>query len=302
MSRIKDIAEQEYHIPVLVHEVIEYLNPQPHKTYVDATFGGGGHTRAILMAEPTCKVVAFDWDKVAIERGEQLQKEFPDRVTLIWANFSRIADELKKKKIGRVDGVLADFGTSQFQIATRPGFSFAGDTPLDMRMSPEFQKTTAATIINKASEEELIAIFSEYGEERRSRTLARAIVEARQKQKITTTKQLAEIVRSRVPRTGKIHPATRVFQALRLVVNKELEYIKSFLYHIPQVLADGGRLVCISFHSLEDRLVKQYLRDNKQLFKLLTEKVVVPTQEEVAANPSSRSARLRAAVRKKEEE
>lgn len=290
-----------YHRTVLIDEVLEYLNPQPGKVYIDATFGGGGHTRAILLHEPNCSVIAVDWDLQALEKNTPaLQEEFGDRFYWIWGNFAQLPHLLKKNNIGAVDGVLVDFGTSQYQITDREGFSFAADTPLDMRMSTAHYKVTAAEIVNNASEKELVVIFQDYGEERHARKIARAICEARDIKKIRTTADLTKIITSVVPFTyikGRkgIHPATRVFQALRIVVNKELENIKTFLGHTPEILNEDGRVVCISFHSLEDRLVKNYFRDNKDIFEILTPKVVVPTDEEVRVNPSSRSSRLRAA-------
>lgn len=290
----------EYHKTVLIAEVLEYLDPQPGKVYLDATFGGGGHTRAILEREPQCKVIAADWDSVAIDtNAPALKEEFGDRIDFVWGNFAQLPKLLKKKGISRVDGMLADFGTSQFQIVQREGFSFAVDTPLDMRMSPGHFRVTAADIINQASEKELATIFYEYGEERHSRKIARAICEARKIGKIKTTGELVAIIKSVMPKPPKgkktIHPATRVFQALRIVVNKELENIKTFLRHVPQLLNTGGRVVCISFHSLEDRLVKLHFRDHKNIFKILTPKVVIPTDEEIRLNPSSRSSKLRSA-------
>lgn len=288
-----------YHRTVLIDEVLHYLNPQQGKVYIDATFGGGGHTRAILIKEPGCSVIAVDWDLQALEKNAPaLQEEFGERFSWIWGNFAQLPHLLKKHNIGKVDGVLVDFGTSQYQITDREGFSFAANTPLDMRMSTAHYKVTAADIVNNASEKELVVIFQDYGEERHARKIARAICEARAIKKIRTTADLTKIITSVVPfQKGKrgIHPATRVFQALRIVVNKELENIKTFLGHAADILNKEGRVVCISFHSLEDRLVKNYFRDNKDVYEILTPKVVVPTDEEVRVNPSSRSSRLRAA-------
>jgi 16S rRNA (cytosine1402-N4)-methyltransferase len=290
-----------YHIPVLTKEVIAYLALKPHGVYVDATFGGGGHTRALLQAEPTCKVIAFDWDKQALElNGPPLEEEFGDRLTLIWGNFAQITQLLKKRKIGRVNGILADFGTSQFQLAEREGFSFTIDSPLDMRMSPGHHKTTAYDVVNRAPESELATILYTYGEEERSRAVARAIVASRKEHgPIRTTRQLASVIERVIPPySRKIHPATKVFQALRIFVNDELNNIKSLLTQAGDVLEDYGRLVCISFHSLEDRLVKQFLREHQDIFTILTRTVVTASEEERAINPSSRSAKLRAAERK----
>lgn len=287
------------HKSVLVHEVLEHLAVKPQGVYLDVTFGAGGHTRAILQADPTCHVIAVDWDTNSLETyGKALQEEFPGRLTLLWGNFALIYKMLKKERKGNVDGILADFGTSQMQIVGRHGFSVYRDTPLDMRMSPAHQKITAAMIINEASEEELREIFWKYGEEKYTKQIARAIVQEREKKHITTTGELAQLIEQMTPKDKghKIHPATRIFQALRICVNKELENITSFLSASMQLLKPGGRLVCISFHSLEDRLVKQFFVDraHEGLVKLITTKVVTAGQEELERNPSSRSAKLRA--------
>ena len=290
------------HKSVLVNEVIEYLNPQPNGIYIDATFGSGGHTRAILQKEPTCTVIGIDWDKNSLDRyGADITEQFGDRFIPLWGNFALLYRLIKKVDASRVNGILADFGTSQMQIAKQPGFSLYTDTPLDMRMSTAHQKTTAAQVLNTASETKLVRIFSEFGEERYSRKIARTIVQERIKHRFKTTWQLADLIKRIVPHKPnvKIHPATRVFQALRIYVNQELENIRSFLKGALPILADQGRFVCISFHSLEDRLVKQFFHDQEQLntIEILTKQVVVPSREEVQANPSSRSAKLRAAVK-----
>lgn len=290
---------QTKHKPVLTEEVLLYLDPQPGKTYLDVTFGSGGHTQAILEKEPNCSVIAMDWDERAFELfGESLQEKYPGRLHFIWGNFALLYKLLKREGYGKVDGILADFGTSQVQIHERPGFSFAKDAPLDMRMSPPHQKETAADVVNHIDERTLSDIFFSYGQERWSRQVARAIVEERKKKQIKTTTDLVAIIDRVIPKTGeKIHKATRIFQALRIYINKELSNIQSFLPAACQALLPGGRLVCISFHSLEDRLVKQFFKEQGELgvLKVLTPKVVKATQEEVKANPSSRSALLRAA-------
>jgi 16S rRNA (cytosine1402-N4)-methyltransferase len=203
--------------------------------------------------------------------------------------------------VDKVDGILADFGTSQMQIIERPGFSIYRDTPLDMRMSLSHQKIMAAQVVNTASAELLADIFYTYGEERLARKIAQAIVEQRTRKLFYTTKELADLVARIVPwpKHGKIHPATRVFQALRIYINQELENIKAFLKGAVGALAPQGRLVCISFHSLEDRLVKQFLREKADTgeLKIVTKKVMGPTPEELQRNPSARSAKLRAAER-----
>ena len=290
------------HKSVLVDEVLHYLEPKPGKTYVDVTFGSGGHTRAILEHEPEARVIALDWDSISFDTyAPAFKEEFGDRLTLIWGNFALLYKLLAKAGIKQVDGVLADFGTSQMQIKERPGFSVYNDLPLDMRMSPPHQKITAAELLNKASEEKLREIFWQLGEERFARQIVQAIVAERKKKRFQTTGQLVAVIERAVPMPKKrtIHPATRVFQALRIYVNKELENIRSFLSGATRALNPDGRLVCISFHSLEDRLVKQFFKEQESLdvLRVLTPKVVTASPEELATNPSSRSARLRAAQR-----
>jgi len=275
------------------------LSPKPDGVYLDVTFGAGGHSRAILEAAPGSKIVALDWDTEVLETyGQQLQEEFPGRVTLLWGNFSLLYKIVKKAGIEKFDGILADFGTSQIQITDRPGFSVYRDTPLDMRMSPAHQKTTAKQILKDASEEELREIFWRFGGEKYTKQIAHAIVQERRIKKIETTMQLAKLVERVVPKDKRqrIHPATRIFQALRICVNKELENITSFLSSAVKLLKPKGRLVCISFHSLEDRIVKQFFADRAEegVVSLLTPKVVLPSEEEISGNPSARSAKLRA--------
>ena len=295
-------ASQLLHKPVLVNEVITFLNPQPGKTYLDCTFGGGGHTRAILEAEKNCKVIAMDWDHVSLDsRGLPLQEEFGDRLRLVWGNLSLLYKILKHEGIGQLDGILADFGPSQIQIFGRPGFSMFIDTPLDMRMSPGYQQMTAETVVSKSSEEKLREIFWQLGEEPYAREIAKAIVTERQKHRgnrIRTTGELVKIIEDVVPmhRRKRAHPATKVFQALRIYVNHELDNITAFMPAAIKGLNPGGRLVCISFHSLEDRLVKTYFKDQERdgLVTLLTPKVVEATEDEISINASARSAKLRA--------
>lgn len=290
-----------YHKSVLVREVVEYINPQPGKTYIDATFGGGGHTRALLQAQPECNILAFDWDRNALDtNAPAIAQDFPDRVRFIWGSFGHMTQLLKKESITQVDGILADFGTSQYQIGSAEGFSFAIDTPLDMRMSPGHYKVTAADIVNRASEEELATILYDYGEEHASRKIARAIVHYRNHvEPLWTTKQLAELIKKTIPAAGRrIHPATKTFQALRIVVNDELNNIKSLLTQSLDLLAPHGRLVCISFHSLEDRIVKQFIKEHAAILENLTKKVVTAASDEIEVNKSSRSAKLRAAQKR----
>lgn len=285
------------HKPVLVNQVIEYLNVSPGKVYLDVTFGAGGHTQAILEKDPTCKVIAIDWDGLSIDTYfPALHEKYGDRISFLWGNFAQLHRILKKADIDKVDGILADFGTSQMQIVERAGFSIYRDRPLDMRMSASHQKITAEYLINKATEEKLSDIFWKYGEERHSRKIAHMIVEERKKRYIKTTGELADIVERLLGKHHKIHPATRIFQALRIYVNQELDNIHSFLPAALKHLNPGGRLVCISFHSLEDRMVKDFFKQMAEegVGHVLTKRVVVAEQDELRANPSSRSAKLRA--------
>jgi len=287
----------------MVNEVLEYLNPLPGEVYIDATFGAGGHTRAILQAEPTCQVIAIDVDKDAIDINSiDLKEEYKDRFSIFWGNFINITQFLKSKGIDKVAGILADFGTSQFQIKNKPGFSFNIETDLDMRMSPSHSRITAYDIVNKSQEIELADIFYKFGQEFNSRKIAKAIVNYRKEiGPIKTTTQLAKLVESVVYKKtnsrSNIHAATKVFQALRIVTNNELNSIKSLLAQSINLLKENGSLVCISFHSLEDVLVKQFFKDNKEYFQVLTNKVITAKDSEIAENKSSRSAKLRAGLR-----
>lgn len=288
-----------YHKTVMEEEVLSYLDVQPNKRYCDVTFGSGGHTKAILDAEPGCTVIALDWDAISIEAyAPELEERYGNRLRLVWGNFAHIYRIFKKEKIDEVDGIIADFGTSQMHIKERPGFSVYIDTPLDMRMSPAHQRITARQVLHTSSEEKLCEMFWQLGQEPQAKKIARAIVEERQKKVIKTTFDLVRIIERVVPRRGaRIHPATKVFQALRIYVNHELENIHAFLSGALKVLRPGGRLLCISFHSLEDSVVKQFFKDfaEKGELEIITKKVVVPTSEEIARNPSARSAKLRVA-------
>ena len=291
-----------FHKSVLIEEVLFYLNIKKNGIYVDATFGSGGHTRAILEKEPTACVIGIDWDRESLDKyGSLIHDDFGDRFIPMFGNFAHLYKLLKRINIPRVDGILADFGTSQMQIKERPGFSLYHDLPLDMRMSVSHQKITAAQVLNEAPAALLEEIFYVYGEERFSRKITRAIIHDRKTKPFRTTKQLADLIRRVVPasRSVKIHPATRVFQALRIYINKELDNIKAFLKGAVEVLEPEGRLVCISFHSLEDRLVKQFFKKKKEEggWEILTKKTVTPERDEIAINPASRSAKLRAIAR-----
>ncbi|MDV3352941.1 16S rRNA (cytosine(1402)-N(4))-methyltransferase RsmH [Leptothoe sp. LEGE 181152] len=279
------------HQPVLAEEVLTGLAPQPHGYYLDATVGGGGHSRLILETDPTVHLMALDQDPMALEAAQRNLAEFGDRVTFWHGNFADFepSDEV-------FDGVLADLGVSSPQLdQPERGFSFRHEGTLDMRMNPN-QPLTAADLVNHSSERELADIFYHYGEERLSRRIARRIVERRPFQ--TTTMLAAEIAAS-VPgkyRHGRIHPATRVFQSLRIAVNQELDVLEQLIETAPNWLKIGGKLAIISFHSLEDRRVKHGLRNHEQL-KVLTKKPITASEAELRHNPRARSAKLRLAER-----
>lgn len=285
-----------YHTPVLLEEVLRQLQPRPGGLYVDGTVGGGGHTEEILRASaPDGRVIGLDWDDEAIAAGRARLGEFGSRVQLVAANFNRLSEVLAELRVTGLDGVLLDLGVSSRQLdePTR-GFSFLRDGPLDMRMS-RTTSLSARDVLATAREEELARIFFEYGEERRSRAIARRIVQERERQPLETTAQLAWLVeRVLGPKRGKVHPATRTFQALRIHVNRELDSLREGLVAGVEALKPGGRLVVISFHSLEDRIVKWYFRETPGL-RVLTKKPVMAGEEECRTNPRARSAKLRAA-------
>lgn len=301
-SDISPAIHSTYHTTVLLKEAVDNIVTTSGGVYLDATFGGGGHTRQLLTTDPTCKVIALDWDKEAIQRnGPKLKEEFGDRLILEWGNFADCYKLLKKNGITSITGALADFGTSAFQIKNQDGFSFAQDTPLDMRMSKGHHYFNAAYIVNKFEQKQLADIFFRYGEEQHSRKIAAAIVAKREEGFLfQTTKQLANLIEKVIPSRGyqRIHPATKVFQALRIFVNKELDNIEAFLKHVLPLLKPGGRIACISFHSLEDRIVKEFFRSHDTSLQVITRKPITPSEEEVNVNRASRSAKLRVAEKK----
>lgn len=303
------------HVPVMLTEVIDLLRPRENACYLDGTFGGGGYAEAILQAAP-CTLWAIDRDPDAIARGASLAARFPGRLHLINGRFGNMLDLLGEHGVIALDGVVLDLGVSSFQLddAAR-GFSFRGDGPLDMRMDRD--GPTAADVVNSLPEAELADVLHELGEERAARRIARAIVKARAEAPIETTARLASIIRSVLPpdRSG-IDPATRSFQALRIKVNDELGELERALDQASRLLAPGGRLIVVSFHSLEDRRVKQFMvdaagrspapsrHDPRGLsvrptprFQLLTKRALRPREAEIAGNPRARSARLRALER-----
>lgn len=308
------------HIPVLLDEVLDSLSPKDGEVYVDGTFGAGGYTRAIL-SQAQCSVYGFDRDALAYQNALTMAEEFPERLIPVHSDFGSVAAELSGRGVDKVDGIVVDLGVSSMQIDTAErGFSFQQDGPLDMRMDQSAGQS-AADLVATASQEELADIFFHYGEERKSRRVAQAIINAREENDITTTLQLAEIVSAAMPPVRghqKKHPATKIFQALRIAVNDELGQLKSILEASLSLLKENGRLVVVSFHSLEDGIVKRFLREHAGMhssssrhlpdlgngssgvpvhFSKFSKKAVEPSDAEIERNPRSRSSRLRYAVR-----
>jgi 16S rRNA (cytosine1402-N4)-methyltransferase len=306
--------QQQEHKPVLLDEVIEHLCCTPGKFFVDATVGGGGHARAILeKTAPDGQLIGIDWDERALVKARSNLQSFEERLVLVRENFALTGSVLARLHIPAVDGILLDLGLSSFQVdEAERGFSFNLDGPLDMRMDTR-EKITAAHLVNTLSEEKLAEIIRNFGEERWHRRIARNIVRARDEEAIETTDRLAKVVYRAIPagkRPRHRHPATRTFQALRLAVNRELDHLQTFLQGALDWLRPGGRLAIISFHSLEDRLVKQTFAnwarscrcparspicqcEGRPLVRLVNKKVVMPGKLEIKANPRARSGRLR---------
>lgn len=303
------------HIPVLLNEVIEYLNPQDGEVYVDGTFGAGGYTKAILD-KANCKVFGIDCDPNVAPTAEKLDAEYKGRFDFLSGKFSNMAMLLENAGVEKVNGIVLDIGVSSMQVdEAGRGFSFMREGPLDMRMSTEGQ--SAADFVNSATEKELANTIYRYGGEKKSRYIAKAILQAREKEPITTTSVFAKIVRDAIHgKPEKIDPATRTFQAIRIYINDELGELERALKSAEKLLLPGGRLVVVTFHSLEDSILKEFLNeksgknmgvsrhllafDNTKpnlTFELLTRKVVVPSEEEVDRNVRARSAKLRAAKR-----
>jgi 16S rRNA (cytosine1402-N4)-methyltransferase len=305
------------HIPAMPNEVVYYLNCRPGQLFVDGTIGGCGHAGKICeKIRPDGLLIGIDQDMDAITNAEKILGSYASNIRLFHGNFIHLPDFLSQLKIAAVDGILLDLGLSLHQIENSGrGFSFRKDEPLDMRMDKQSGKT-AASLINNLAREDLRKLFKDYGEERWAKQIAHKIVKVREQKKIRSSKQLAQIVIAAIPRHGlskqKIHPATRVFMALRIAVNQELDRLQTFMEQAAGFLNPGGRLCVLSFHSLEDRIVKQQLKalekgcscppqlpmcvcGQKPQVSILTKKVVRPTTEEIIANPMARSTRLRAA-------
>ncbi|MEM9941131.1 MAG: 16S rRNA (cytosine(1402)-N(4))-methyltransferase RsmH [Planctomycetota bacterium] len=287
------------HIPVLVEEVLSYLTVSPGSTVVDGTLGGGGHTGKILdLLGPEGQVIAFDRDPLAVE--ETKQRLNSDRLTLIQANYADIPEHLEALGIQAIDGLLLDLGLSSDQLAARDrGFSYQDEGTLDLRFNP-MAGEPAFRIVNRLSEKHLADLIYEFGEERFSRRIARKIVKIRRETPIQSAVQLAALVRSCVPRSKNhsIDPATRTFQALRIAVNEELKWLKVATERLPSLLAPGGRIAIISFHSLEDRIVKHAFQKDDRL-EMITKKPIQASEDELGRNPRSRSAKLRVAEKKR---
>ena len=285
------------HEPVLLNETIRILDPKPGEFFIDGTLGGGGHSNAIIeRVGATGMLLGTDWDNDAVSRFKRENKS--KKVLARNANYRQIPDILKKEKLPHADGLLLDLGFSSDQIENaEKGFSFQYEGPLDMRYAKEGE--TAAEVVNGMKEDELADIFWKFGDERFSRQIAKRIVEERRKQRILTTTRLAEVVVSAFParfRNGKVNPATKVFQALRIYVNHEFENIESILGNLNECVKSGGRIAVISFHSSEDRIVKKRFGELVKAgrAKSLTKKPIAPARDEIQRNPRSRSAKLRA--------
>jgi len=301
------MSENTYHTSVMLHECIDGLRINPAGTYVDVTFGGGGHSKAILAKlGPDGKLFSFDQDPDAWEQAEKIDDE---RLTLITANFRYLEKYLRLHRVKEVDGILADFGVSSFQLdAPERGFSIRFDGPLDMRMGPS-ASMTAAELLNGYSASELQRILGMYGEVKNAKTLAQAIIQARTTKPLETTQEFKEILNKLAPKHREFKYFAQVFQAIRIEVNQELAVIEEFLAQTPTVLKQEGRLVIMSFHSLEDRLVKNFIKagnvqgkEDKDLFGVVhrplesvIRKPITASEEELKLNPRSRSAKLRIA-------
>lgn len=294
--------ELPIHKPVLLKEILELLDPRPSQKYIDATINGGGHAGAIL--ERGGEVLGVDWDCELIEKLKALPAQADGKkLKLVCDNYANLKRIIAKHNFGPVAGVLADLGFSSYHLEkSQRGFSFLKDEPLDMRYSPETNELTASEIVNRWSVPNIENILRTYGEERFARRIAEVIVRARSAKRILTTGELAKIIERNVPaeyRRGRLHPATRTFQALRIAVNKELENLEKFVPSAIEILASEGKIAIISFHSLEDRIVKNTFKEYQKrgFIKIVTKKPITASLTEKKDNPRSRSAKLRVAQR-----
>ncbi len=291
------------HKPVLVNEVLEYLDPKPNENIIDATIGQGGHTLVILeKTAPRGAVLGVDLDPQQIENSRIRTEQYKERVILVYDSYANVKAIAEKNKFEPVKGMLMDLGYSSWQIeSSNKGFSFSQDEPLDMRFDQK-NPLTARYIVNEYQESEIEKILEEYGEEKFARKIAKRIIEERERAPIESTLQLKKVIEEAVPKAyahGRINCATRTFQALRIAVNGELDSLQKVLPDAMSVLALGGRLVVISFHSLEDRIVKDFFKEQEKnnIVKILTKKPVTASEGEIAENPRSRSAKLRAIIK-----
>lgn len=284
------------HIPVLLEEVTDNLASVTSSLFVDATVGGGGHSSFMLERHPDLNVVGLDVDEDNLKIAEERLRGFTGRVTLIRGNFRNLKALLKEADVTSFDGILFDLGISTFQIAGTRGFSFHDDSFLDMRMDTR-ESLTAYDVVNKYNYEALKRVILEFGEEYRAARIARVITEERKKKPITTAKELADVVGKAKRRTGRVHPATKTFQAIRIEVNRELDSLRSGLTDAIEMAKPQARIGVISFHSLEDRIVKEMFRASPFL-NIVTKKPIRPGRAEIISNPSARSAKLRVAEKK----
>lgn len=301
--KVKTEEKKEYlHESVLLEEVCDLLELSKKKNVVDATLGLGGHAKEMLKALPKSgKLIGLDADPEHLKVAKKNLRSYKDRTILVNSNFVNMAEAIKENsRITAIDAILFDLGIASPHVDFgERGFSFMREGALDMRFNPEEQQLTAAEVVNKYGEKRLAQIFKEYGEEKRARKIAQAICKNRKRKPFKTTKDLADFIEKLLGRGGRIHPATRVFQALRIEVNKELDVLVEGLKQAVELLKKNGRVAVISYHSLEDRIVKNLFRDlarnNGQTLKLITKKPIAPSEDEIQRNPRSRSAKLRVA-------
>ncbi|MCD6329481.1 MAG: 16S rRNA (cytosine(1402)-N(4))-methyltransferase RsmH [Candidatus Cloacimonetes bacterium] len=305
---------KSFHIPVLKDRSIEFLQIKKGGIYVDSTLGGGGHTEAMFEQEKDIRVIAFDHDKDAIDFAQKHLSKYSDRIIYVNKNFSYLSSALALNRITKIDGILFDLGFSSHQIDQQRGFSYTQDDELDMRMNRNNGKLTAYDIVNMYPKDKLEQVLHDYSEDRFWKRISNAILMARKDKKIETTKQLREIIEKVIPKDKGFKTLSRIFQALRIEVNKELDALEKGLNSSVEVLKKGGRIAVISYHSLEDRIVKQFFKyenlecicpaylprcvcEKEVRLKIITKKPIIPTEEEIKENSRARSAKLRIAER-----